>query len=91
MTPTKGDIPDMSVTDIATARDIAHRQNGISGPVLAYAIAAALTAARQEEREAIVAHMEAIASDWRVDGQNQKADAVVYLLRFIRARTTGGE
>jgi len=38
--------------DRETARGIAHRLNGLSGPALEDAIAAALTAARQEEREA---------------------------------------
>ena len=87
-------MPDMSERDRETAENLlqtvaVHMRLNYRDAV--DAIAAALTAARQEEREAIVAHMEAIASDWRVDGQNQKADAVVYLLWFIRARTTGGE
>jgi hypothetical protein len=52
-TPTvKGDAMTATARDRETARGIAHRLNGLSGPALEDAIAAALTAARQEEREA---------------------------------------
>jgi len=52
VTPPNGDAMTATAQDRETARGIAHRLNGLSGPALEDAIAAALTAARAEEREA---------------------------------------